>query len=87
MRRRLVEKYGEARAYQMADTSRNLLIYPNLVINDFVAITIRYFEPLAPDHMEVTAWHLAPKVESDAMLATRLDSFLTFLGTERFRHS
>ena len=84
VRRRLVEKYGEARAYQMADTSRNLLIYPNLVINDFVAITIRYFEPLAPDHMEVTAWHLAPKVESDAMLATRLDSFLTFLGPSGF---
>ncbi len=84
VRRRLVEKYGEERAYQMADTSRNLLIYPNLVINDFVAITIRYFEPLAPDRMEVTAWHLAPKVESEAMLTTRLDSFLTFLGPSGF---
>ena len=84
VRRRLVEKHGEERAYQMADTSRNLLIYPNLVINDFVAITIRYYEPLAPDNMEVTAWHLAPKLESDAMLAARLDSFLTFLGPSGF---
>ncbi|MXY79749.1 MAG: Rieske 2Fe-2S domain-containing protein [Chloroflexi bacterium] len=84
VRRRLVEKYGEERAYLMADTSRNLLIYPNLIINDFVAITIRYFEPLAPDHMDVTAWHLVPEGESDAMLANRLDSFLTFLGPSGF---
>ena len=84
VRQRLVEKYGEERAYRMADTSRNLLIYPNLIINDVVAITIRYYEPLAPDNMEVTAWHLVPKGESDAMLATRLDSFLTFLGPGGF---
>ena len=84
VRQRLVEKYGEERTYQMADVSRNLIIYPNLVINDIMAITIRYFEPLAPDHMEVTAWHLVPREESDAMLATRLDSFLTFLGPGGF---
>ena len=84
VRQRLVEKYGEGRAYRMANTSRNLIIYPNLVINDIMAITIRYFEPLAPDNMEVTAWHLVPREESDAMLATRLDSFLTFLGPGGF---
>ena len=83
-RQRLVEKYGEERAYLMADTSRNLLIYPNLVINDIVAITIRYYEPVAPDDMQVTAWHLAPREESDDMRTTRLDSFLTFLGPGGF---
>ena len=84
VRQRLVEKYGEERTYRMADTSRNLIIYPNLVINDIMAITIRYFEPLAPDNMAVTAWHLVPREESDSMLATRLDSFLTFLGPGGF---
>ena len=84
VRQRLVDKYGEERAYRMADTSRNLLIYPNLIINDIVAITIRYFEPLAPDSMEVTAWHLVPREESEAVLAARLDSFLTFLGPGGF---
>ncbi|MCY4653860.1 MAG: aromatic ring-hydroxylating dioxygenase subunit alpha [Dehalococcoidia bacterium] len=84
VRRRLVEKHGEDRAYLMADTSRNLLIYPNLIINDVVAITIRYFEPLAPDSMEVTAWHLVPWEESEAVLATRLDSYLTFFGPGGF---
>ena len=84
VRQRLVEKYGEERTYRMANTSRNLLIYPNLVINDIMAITLRYFEPLAPDNMEVTAWHLVPREESETMLAMRLDSFLTFLGPGGF---
>ena len=84
VRRRLVEKYGEERAYRMADTSRNLLIYPNLIILDFVAITIRYIEPLAADSMEVAAWHLVPREESGTRLATRLDSFLTFVGPGGF---
>ena len=83
-RRRLVRKYGEERAYRMADTSRNLLIYPNLLIMDFVAISIRYIEPVAPDRMAVTAWHLVPREESGAALATRLDSYLTFLGPGGF---
>ena len=61
IRQRLVDKYGEEHTFRMADTSRNLIIYPNLVINDIMAITIRYFEPLAPDNMEVTAWHLVPQ--------------------------
>ena len=84
VRQRLVEKYGEGWAYRMANTSRNLIIYPNLVINDIMAITLRYFEPLAPDNMEVTAWHLVPREESQTMLARRLDSFLTFLGPGGF---
>ncbi len=84
VRRRLVRKYGEERTYRMADTSRNLLIYPNLLIMDFVAISIRYIEPLAPDRMQVTAWHLVPRKESGPALATRLDSYLTFLGPGGF---
>ena len=83
-RQRLVDEYGEERAYRMTDISRNLLIYPNLVINDIVAVTIRYYEPLAADEMEVTAWHLVPNGESESMLANRLDSFLTFLGPGGF---
>ena len=84
VRRQLVEKFGEAGAWRIADTYRNLLIYPNLVINDIMVTTIRYTEPLATDQMEVTAWHLVPNGESQAMRATRLDSFLTFLGPGGF---
>ncbi len=83
-RNRLVEQYGEERAKSMCENSRNLLIYPNLVINDVMAITVRYFEPIAPDHIDVTAWEMAPREESADLLATRLDSFLTFLGPGGF---
>ena len=83
-RKRLVEQYGEERARRMCETGRNLLIYPNLVINDIMAITVRYFEPVAPDHIDVTAWELAPREESDDLLSARLDSFLTFLGPGGF---
>ena len=68
----------------MADTSRNLLIYPNLLIMDMVAISIRCIEPVAPDRMDVTAWHLVPREESGARLAARLDSYLTFFGPGGF---
>ncbi|HZA24874.1 MAG TPA: aromatic ring-hydroxylating dioxygenase subunit alpha, partial [Dehalococcoidia bacterium] len=50
-RARLVEKYREERAVRMAEKSRNLLIFPNLIINDTTSITVRLFWPTAPDHM------------------------------------
>ena len=84
VRERLLERHGEERGRRIADTSRNLLIYPNLLILDFVAVAIRYVEPLAPGSMAVTAWHLVPKEESGARLAARLDSYLTFLGPGGF---
>ena len=80
----MVEKHGERRAWQIADTYRNLLIYPNLIINDVMVTTIRYIEPVAPDQVEVTAWHLVPRAESEAMRTIRSDSFLTFLGPGGF---
>ena len=72
---------------QMTQTSRNLLIFPNLIINDIMAITVRTFFPVAPDYMEITAWALAPKDERPENRALRLDNFLTFLGPGWFRHA
>ena len=63
IRARLVRKFGEQRARHMADISRNLLVYPNLLIIDSIDITVRIFWPMAPDLMEVTAWQLAPREE------------------------
>ncbi len=83
-RQRLVDAYGEQRARQIADTYRNLFIYPNLIINDIMVTTVRYIEPLDPEHMEITAWHLVPREESQRMQSIRLDSYLTFLGPGGF---
>lgn len=84
VRARLVERHGEERAERMAGTIRLLLIFPNLIINDIMALTVRQFWPVAPDRMDVTAWELAPKDERADLLARRLDSFLTFLGPGGF---
>jgi p-cumate 2,3-dioxygenase alpha subunit len=56
------------------------LIFPNLIINDIMAITIRTFFPVSPDYLEIDAWALAPSDESAEDRALRLDNFLTFLG-------
>jgi p-cumate 2,3-dioxygenase alpha subunit len=84
IRARLMEKFGEQRTHLMADISRNLLVYPNLMIIDSIDITVRVFWPIAPDLMEVTAWQLAPKEEKSELLARRLDNFLTFHGPGGF---
>lgn len=80
----MIERFGAEWAYQITQTSRNLLIFPNLIINDIMAITIRTFFPLAPDYIEINAWALAPQDESPQDRAARLDNFLTFLGPGGF---
>jgi p-cumate 2,3-dioxygenase subunit alpha len=84
LRADLVAKHGEERASRMADTNRNMLIYPNLVVNDIMAVTVRTFMPLAPDRMDITAWEMAPRGEQPQLRQRRLDSFLTFLGPAGF---
>jgi p-cumate 2,3-dioxygenase alpha subunit len=84
LRQHFVERFGDEWAYRITQTSRNLLIFPNLIINDIMAITIRTFFPVTPDYMEVNAWALAPKDESAEDRALRLDNFLTFLGPGGF---
>jgi phenylpropionate dioxygenase-like ring-hydroxylating dioxygenase large terminal subunit len=84
IRKELVERLGEARAARVADTNRNLCIFPNLVINDGSSVTVRNFIPVGPDHMRVTAWALGPVEETEAQRARRLHAFLTFYGPGGF---
>jgi hypothetical protein len=84
IRQELVERLGPARAERVANTNRNLVIFPNLVINDGSAVTIRTFFPTGPARMEVTAWAVGTKEESESARARRLDAFLTFYGPGGF---
>ena len=79
-RARLIQAYGEDRGLRMAEMSRNMVIFPNLVINDIMAVTVRTFQPLAPDRMAVSAWALGVKGEDARVRALRLFNFLEFLG-------
>lgn len=83
---RLVEKFGEERGYLMCDTNRLMLLYPNFALHDIAAVSLRYFEPVSPDYMEVTVQTLVPRGESDALLNRRLENFLSFLGPGGFAH-
>ena len=51
---------------RIAKKNRNIWIFPNLVINDIMAITIRTFYPIEPGYIEATGYALAPKVESES---------------------
>jgi phenylpropionate dioxygenase-like ring-hydroxylating dioxygenase large terminal subunit len=68
----------------MCDLNRNMLIYPNLIINDIMAVTVRTFMPTSATAMTVTAWEAAPRDELPEVRQRRLDSFLTFLGPGGF---
>jgi p-cumate 2,3-dioxygenase alpha subunit len=82
---RLVDKFGPERAHRMATRSRNLLIFPNLVINDIMSVTVRTFEPVSQDYMEVSVWSMAPKEEiGKPAMQRRLTNFLEFLGPGGF---
>ena len=84
IRAELVSRLGPERATRVADTNRNLVIFPNLVINDGSSVTVRTFYPQGPDKMHVTAWALGPVEESESARARRLDAFLTFYGPGGF---
>ncbi len=84
IRAELVARLGEARAARVADTNRNLVVFPNLVLNDGSSVTVRTFFPLSAERMQVRAWALGPVDETPAARAVRLDSFLTFYGPGGF---
>ena len=84
MQRQFEARFGPERAYRITQTNRNLLIFPNLIINDIMAITVRTFFPRTQDYMDISAWALAPIDERPEHRAMRLDNFLTFLGPGGF---
>ena len=57
---------------------RNLIVFPNLMINDFAATQIRTFRPIAVDKTEVTIYCLAPREESKDARYARLRKFEDF---------
>jgi len=84
IRKEIVERCGPERAARICDTNRNLVIFPNLVLNDGSSVTIRTFYPDGVGRMAVTAWALGPQEESETARARRLDAFLTFYGPGGF---
>ena len=80
----LHSRVGPERAERISNRDRNMGIFPSLVINDIMAITVRTFYPEAPDLMNVSSWALAPVGENREARKRRLDNFLEFLGPGGF---
>ncbi len=81
---KLVAVHGEERALRIGKHSKNLLIFPNLVVNDVQGITLRTFYPVSAGEMRVNSWALAPQGEDAEVRAVRLDNYLSFLGPGGF---
>jgi p-cumate 2,3-dioxygenase alpha subunit len=77
-------RVGKERASRIANGDRNAVIFPNLVINDIMAITVRSLYPTGPNEIRVSSYALAPKGESPEYRKRRLDNFLEFLGPGGF---
>lgn len=77
-------RLGEERARIVVNGDRNLVIFPNLVVNDIMAVTIRTYWPTGAGRMKVNSWALAPVGESASSRDRRLKSFVEFLGPAGF---
>ena len=76
-----VARFGESYGAMMLDTSRNVNIFPNLVIIDIqFGIQIRTLWPLSPGHTQITGWQLTPADVTDAVRRYRLENSRTFWG-------
>ncbi|HLY66817.1 MAG TPA: SRPBCC family protein, partial [Chloroflexota bacterium] len=73
------------RAREMAEISRYLLIFPNLVFHDLGnGFRFRQIWPVAPNRMEVIQWELIPRQERKDMRSYRLEAAITFNGPGGF---
>lgn len=77
---RLIDQHGEDYGREIANLDFNMVIFPNLVINNIMAVIVRKFDPVTPGLMNVTGWSVAPKEEDAAARKVRNESFLSFLG-------
>jgi p-cumate 2,3-dioxygenase alpha subunit len=77
----LMERFGEERGTQMADYSRHLLIFPNLLFQDSqTGFRVRQIWPETPDLFHVTQVDLLPKHEREDVRAYRMEYSRAFLG-------
>ena len=79
-RHALFERVGDERGARIAGTSRILYVFPNLLLFDIEALSVRQLEPVAPGVTEVRAWELAPPDETPEARQLRLKMLVSFVG-------
>jgi p-cumate 2,3-dioxygenase alpha subunit len=76
----IVDKHGAETARRITQMSKNIFVYPNLVIIDAASLQIRILDPVSPGYTEASAWALAPVGEDPDLRRHRLTGYLEFLG-------
>lgn len=76
----MARRLGAERADTVGDASRILFVFPNLLLFDLEALTIRQLEPVAPGRTDVRAWQYVPVVETDEAREVRLRTMVSFVG-------
>lgn len=75
---RIERELGPVRARWMLRRGRNLLVFPNLVLNDLASTHLRTHRPLGPGRCEVTIFCVAPRGEPEEARFARLRKFEDF---------
>ncbi|MDX6329606.1 MAG: p-cumate 2,3-dioxygenase subunit alpha [Streptomycetaceae bacterium] len=73
-------RLGAERAARVADASRILYVFPNLLLFDLEALTIRQLEPVDAGVTDVRAWQFVESGEPDSVRALRLKTMASFVG-------
>jgi len=76
----IASRIGQAKADWSVDRSRNMLLYPNVLLMDQASTQIRVFRPLAVDKTEVTIYCFAPVGEPPAERAKRIRQYEDFFN-------
>ena len=72
VRKNLEERVGAERAYRIAETNRNLRLFPNLYVLDHISPVIRMITPIAVDYTEIQEWFPAPRGEAPEVRSVRV---------------
>jgi p-cumate 2,3-dioxygenase subunit alpha len=79
-RAEMTQRLGAELAAEVADASRILYVFPNLLLFDLEALTIRQLEPVEPGRTDVRAWQFVEVGEPPAVRALRLKTMVSFVG-------
>ena len=79
-REQLEARLGAERAEFLAEASRILFVFPNLLLFDIEGLAIRLLEPVSPDYTMVSAWQMVPADEPAEARAQRLKMLQSFIG-------
>jgi hypothetical protein len=78
------ERVGEARAREICDYYTVLQIFPNLLVMESQAVSIRQFFPTSPGGLDVTIWSLLPSELEAPARDFALKAFTLFWGPAGF---